>query len=52
MNLPFQLPKIPDFRRKTLDNASRVILQQNGKWLDIIACRGKDLVYVGTIQKP
>lgn len=50
MELPFKL-KIPDFRQKVLDNASEVIYRQSKNWVDILAIRGKDKVYIGTIQK-
>ena len=50
MKPPFNLDKIPHFRQKVLDAAERVVLQINGKWLDIIAIRGEDKVYIGTLR--
>jgi len=50
VKLPFQLLNIPKFRQEVLDAAERVVLQKNKKWLDILAIRGKDIVYIGTLR--
>lgn len=50
MQLPFKL-NTPAFRQKVLDNASEVIFRETKNWIDILAIRGKDKVYIGTIKK-
>ena len=49
MQLPFKL-NVPAFRQEVLDNASEVIFRETKNWIDILAIRGKDKVYIGTIK--
>lgn len=44
-------PSTPEFRMQVAREATRVTIALSpcGKWQDIIAHRGKDLVYISTI---
>lgn len=55
MILPFAIPyKVPDFRSSVLVEADEVVLKtsSSGKWIDILAIRDKDRVYIGTLPNP
>lgn len=55
MTAPFPIPaNTPAFRLEALNNASRLILvcHPSLPFVDVLAVRGKDNVYITTIPKP